>query len=181
MLGMLARYWWVLAVRGALAVLFGLAAFAWPGLTLALLILFFGAWVLVDGAFSLAAALSGAAPADHRWLLGLEGAAGIALGVLTYLAPENTAVVLLMFIAAWALVRGVLQIVAAVQLRKEIEGEWLLVVSGLASIAFAMILMLRPAVGALAVLWTIGGFAIAFGLMLIALAFRLRGRRLALA
>lgn len=174
MLDLLARYWWLLALRGGVGILFGVAAFAWPGLTLGVLVLCFGAWALVDGAFSLAAALTGTAPSDHRWLVGLEGVAGIALGALTLLSPGVTALVLLMFVAAWALVRGVLQIVAAIQLRKEIEGEWMLVLSGLASIALAAILMFQPAAGALALLWLIGGFAIALGVLLLGLAFRLR-------
>lgn len=174
MLDLLARYWWLLALRGVLGILFGFAAFAWPGVTLGVLVLFFGAWALVDGAFGLAEALTGRAPSEHRWLLGLEGVAGVAIGVLTMISPDVTAIVLLMFIAAWSLVRGVLQIVAAIQLRKEIEGEWLLVLSGLASIAFAAILMFQPAAGALALLWMIGGFAIAFGVLLLVLAFRLR-------
>jgi len=174
MLDLLARYWWLLALRGVFAIAFGLATFAWPGVTLALLVLFFGAWVLVDGVFALAAALRGTAPSDQRWLVGLEGVAGVAIGVLTMISPGVTAIVLLMFIAAWSLVRGVLQIVAAIQLRKEIEGEWLLVLSGLASIAFAAILMVQPGAGALALLFLIGCFALAFGILMVVLAFRLR-------
>lgn len=174
MLDLLARYWWLVALRGLFAIAFGIMALAWPGVTLAVLVIFFGAWALVDGAFALVAALRGTAPADHRWLVALEGLAGIAIGALTLISPGITAMVLLMFIAAWSLVRGVLQIVAAIQLRKEIEGEWLLVLSGLVSIAFAAILMLQPGAGALALLLVIGGFAIAFGVLLVVLAFRLR-------
>lgn len=181
MLTTLARYWWVLAVRGVAAVVFGILAFVWPGVTLATLVLLFGAYALVDGVFAVLAAVGGRRHNDHWWALLLEGLLGIGVGVLTFRAPDITAVALLLYIAAWALATGVLEIVAAVRLRKEIEGEWWYVLGGLSSIVFAVLLLLRPDAGALALLWVIAIYAIVFGVTLVLLAFKVRGHRSRLA
>ena len=170
----LARNWWALALRGLVAVLFGLLAFVWPGLTVAMLVLLFGAYVLVDGVFAIAAAVKAPAGYDRWWVLLLEGIVGVIIGVLTFVWPAMTALVLLYFIAAWAIITGVLEITAAIRLRKSIGNEWLLVLSGVLSILFGLALMLMPGAGALAVVWLIGSYAVIFGVLLVALSFRLR-------
>jgi uncharacterized membrane protein HdeD (DUF308 family) len=170
----LARNWWALALRGLFAILFGIAAFAWPGITLGALVLLYGAYALVDGVFAIAAAVVGRTDGMPWWALVLEGVAGIAVGIMTFAWPGITALVLLYLIAAWAVVTGIFEIVAAVRLRKEIQGEWLLALSGILSVLFGFALVFNPLAGALAVVWLIGAYAIAFGTLMIALAFRLR-------
>ncbi len=174
MLQVLAKYWWTFTLRGALAVAFGLAAFFWPALTLSSLVILFGAFVFADGVLAIVNALRGSG-GGHRWVYLLEGLAGIGTGVLTFFWPGVTAVMLLMFVAAWAILTGISEIVAAVRLRKEIEGEWALGLSGLLSIGFGVALAARPGIGALAVTWLIGAYAIAFGIVLLVLGFRLKG------
>jgi uncharacterized membrane protein HdeD (DUF308 family) len=172
------RFWWLVALRGLVAVLFGIAAFVWPSITLTALVLMFGAYVLVDGVMNLAYAVS--SKIEHRVLFAIEGIAGIALGIVTLVWPDSTTIALLALIAAWAIVTGVLEVVAAFALRNAISNEWLLGLAGLASIAFGVILALQPQAGALAMIWVIGTYAIFFGVLLIALGFSLRslGQRL---
>ena len=174
MLIVLARNWWALALRGLFAVLFGIMAFAWPGITLGALVLLYGAYALVDGIFAIAAVLVGRPRGMPWWALLLEGLAGIAVGIMTFAWPGITALVLLYLIAAWAVVTGVFEIVAAIQLRRELRGEWLLALSGILSVLFGIALVVNPGVGALAVIWLIGAYAIVFGALLIGLGFRLR-------
>lgn len=170
----LARNWWALALRGAIAVVFGLLTFAMPGMTLQILLLLFGAYALVDGIFTILAAVR-EAQAHHRWgVLLLEGIAGILAGVLTFAWPGITALVLLYLIAAWAIFTGIFEIAAAIKLRKVITGEWFLALSGVASVLFGLLLFLAPGPGALVVVWWIGAYALVFGILMIALAFRLR-------
>jgi uncharacterized membrane protein HdeD (DUF308 family) len=171
---LLSRYWWVLLIRGLLAIAFGLMAYAWPGLTLGVLILFFGAYALVDGISSVASAIGGHAAGTPRWPLVLRGVLGIVAGLLTLFAPGITAVALLLYIAVWAILTGIAEIVTAIRLRREIEGEWLLALSGLASVVFGVLLIARPGIGALAVVWLIAAYAIVYGVLLVALAFRAR-------
>lgn len=175
MMEVLARNWWALALRGLFAVLFGLLAFAWPGLTLAALVILFGAYTLVDGVFALLAAVRAAEAHERWWLFVLEGGAGIAAGLITFMWPGITALVLLYLIAWWAVITGVFEIAAAIRLRKEISGEWALVLGGAASVIFGLLLLFRPGVGALAVIWLIGTYALVFGALLLTLGFRLRG------
>jgi len=170
----LARNWWVLVLRGLLAVLFGIAAFAWPGITLAALVILYGAYALVDGIFAIASVMIGRTSGMPWWALLLQGLAGIAVGIMTFAWPGITALVLLCLIAAWAVVTGIFSIVAAIRLRKEIRGEWLLALSGVLSIVFGFALVFNPLAGALAVVWLIGAYAITFGILLMALGFRLR-------
>ena len=178
MLNGVTRYWWAVALRGLAAVLFGLAAFVWPGLTLFVLVLLFGAYALVDGVGSLVHAFG--PDSNLRWLLVARGLAGIAAGIVTMAWPGITALVLLYLIAVWAIVTGVLEIVTAIQLRKVIANEWLLGLGGLASIIFGGILLFVPGGGALAMIWVIGSYALIVGVVLIALGFRLQaiGRHL---
>ena len=172
---MIALSWSALALRGVLAIIFGLLVFAWPGLTLWVLVLFFGANALVDGVLAIVAAVRGSASGGRWWGMLLEGILGIATGLVTFLWPGLTALVLLYFIAAWAIVIGVFEIVAAIRLRKEIEGEWLLALRGVLAILFGVILFANPGPGALAVVWLVGAFSIALGVLNLVLAFRLRG------
>ncbi|WP_072393960.1 HdeD family acid-resistance protein [Hyphomicrobium sp. CS1GBMeth3] len=173
MLDALARNWWLILLRGALAILFGVLAFIWPGITLFTLVILYGAFAFVDGVLALVAAIRGGTPAP-RWWLALVGVFGIAAGVLTLFWPQITALVLLLFIAAWAIVTGIFQIVGAIRLRHEIEGEWLLIASGVLSVVFGLLLVAWPGAGALAMILVIGSFAIMYGILLIAFALQLR-------
>lgn len=170
----ISRYWWALVLRGFAAIAFGVLAFTWPGITLQILVLFFGAYALVDGILSVAAAVRGRGHTDNWGLFLLQGILGIGLGILTWLAPGATAVAILLYIAAWALVTGVLEIVAAIRLRREIEGEVWLALGGMLSIAFGMLLLAFPLAGALGLIWLIASYAIAFGVCLVALGLRVR-------
>jgi uncharacterized membrane protein HdeD (DUF308 family) len=174
MLTMLARNWWVVALRGVFAIVFGVLAIVWPGLTLFVLITLFGAYALVDGIFAVIAGIASYSRNERWWAVLLEGIAGIILGLLTFFYPGITALVLVYFIAAWALVTGIFEIAAAIRLRKEIEGEWMMVLSGILSIIFGLFLVVAPGAGALGLTWVIGAYAIVFGVVLIVLAFRLR-------
>ena len=169
----LAKNWWLLLLRGIAAIVFGVLAFAWPGLTLLTLILFYGAFALVDGALAIVAAVTGA-PSAPRWWLAVVGVFGVAAGLLTFLMPGLSALVLLFFIAGWAVATGVLQIVGAIQLRKEIDNEWLLIFGGAVSVLFGVGMMLAPGAGALALVWVIGIYSVIPGVTLVALAFRLK-------
>jgi uncharacterized membrane protein HdeD (DUF308 family) len=175
MFAILARNWWMLAIRGVAAILFGIAAFAWPEMTLTVLVLLFAAYALVDGIFSVIAAFKDRKEHGQWWILLLEGLTGIAVGILAGGWPSVTALVLLYLIVGWAIATGVLEIVAAFLLRKEIEGEWLLALGGILSVLFGVVLGARPRAGALAIVWLIAAYAIVFGVLLIILALRLRG------
>ncbi|AHJ30112.1 HdeD family acid-resistance protein [Nodularia spumigena CS-584] len=170
----LARNWWTVALRGAIAIIFGLAALFWPDITLTALIFIFAAFVLVSGVLLAIAAFRDGLTHTHGWLMLLEGAIGIAVGIMAFIWPGITALVLLYLIAAWAIVTGVLEIIAAIQVRKEIQNEWLLAIAGIASVLFGVLLLVWPLAGALAILWIIGAYAIIFGILLLILAFRLR-------
>lgn len=173
----LARNWWVLLLRGLVAIAFGVLAWIQPGITIAALVLLFGAYTLVDGVLGAWTAIAGRKEHEHWWVLLLWGVVGIAVGVMTFVAPGVTAFALLFYIAIWAVATGVLQIVAAVRLRKEIAGEWLLVLGGLASVVFGVLLMAQPGAGALALVWLIAAYAVVFGIVMVLLAFKLRGLR----
>ncbi|RIK44112.1 MAG: hypothetical protein DCC55_03605 [Chloroflexi bacterium] len=177
MIATLAQNWWVLAIRGVAAILFGIGAFLWPGLTLTALVLLFGAYTLVDGVFAIVAGISTRREQERWWMMILAGLAGLLAGVLTFLWPGITALVLLYVIAGWSIVTGVLEVAAAIRLRKEIEDEWLLGLAGIASIIFGILLMILPGPGALALVWLIGSYALFYGVLLLVLAFRVRGLR----
>jgi len=166
MLALLSRYWWVLVARGVMAIALGVFAFVWPQETITALVLVFGAVALVDGTVAFVASIAGRRLTPYWWVLLLQGLLGIAVGVLTLFNPAITAVALLIYIAVWAIGMGVLQVVAAVRLRRDISGEWWLALGGVASVAFGILLMRNPAEGALAVLWLIGSFALVWGVML---------------
>jgi uncharacterized membrane protein HdeD (DUF308 family) len=174
LLDALARNWWLLMLRGVAAIAFGMLAFVWPGPTLAVLVIFFGAFMLVDGVFSLWAAVTGRGETMQRWWLALAGALGVAIGLMTFFWPGVTALTLILFIGAWSLVRGIFEIVGAIQLRKEIDNEWMLILGGALSVIFGLGVLVLPGAGALALVWLIAIYAIAFGVMMVAFAFRLK-------
>lgn len=173
----LAKNWWLILLRGVAAIVFGVLAFLWPGVTLLTLVIFYGAYVLVDGLLALWAAATGGGGMMPRWWLALAGLLGVVAGLLTFFWPGVTALVLIMFIGAWALVRGVFEIVGAIQLRKEIDNEWMLILGGALSVAFGLGVLLLPGAGALALIWLIAAYAIAFGIVTVLLALRLRKHR----
>jgi uncharacterized membrane protein HdeD (DUF308 family) len=169
----LAKNWWMLLLRGVAAVIFGVLTFAWPGMTLLTLIMFYGAFALIDGVLAIVAAITGGAPAP-RWWLAIVGLLGIATGLVVFMMPGLTALVLLYFIAGWAIATGVFQIIGAIRLRKEIDDEWYLILGGLISVLFGIGVMMAPGAGALALLWVIGIYAVVIGVIMVGLAFRLK-------
>jgi len=173
----LSRNWWAVVLRGVAGVVFGIGIFLMPGLSLAVLVLLFGAYAFVDGIFGIVSAIRRRGTSDRWWLLLLEGIAGVAVGIITLLWPGITAFALLYLIAFWALITGVLEEAAAFRLRQVITNEWLLVLTGLTSIALGVVLLLFPRAGVLAVVLWIGAYAFVTGILLIALGFRLRTMR----
>jgi uncharacterized membrane protein HdeD (DUF308 family) len=172
----LARNWWAVALRGLAGILFGIITFVSPAISLAALVLLFGAYAFADGVLSIVSAVRRRG-ADRWWLLLLQGIVGIAAGVVTWLWPGITAITLLFVIAAWALAGGALQVAAAIRLRKVITGEWLLALSGVLSIALGVLLVAFPGPGALALVIWMGAYAFVFGILLMVLGFKLRGLR----
>ena len=176
MLTMLRKYWWTILLRGIIAVLFGIAAFVWPGITIVFLISLFGAYALLDGIISVVIGIAQYGENERWWGILLQGICGIAVGLMTFLWPHVTGLILLYFIAGWSILTGLFQIVAAIRLRKVMSGEWLLGLSGVISVLFGITLFVYPAAGALAVIWMIGIFAILNGLLLIFLSLRLKSK-----
>ena len=175
MLATMSKNWWLVAIRGIAAIAFGILAFIWPGITLLVLVYLFAAYALVDGISALLAIIRGEPEARRNgWALAIIGIAGIIAAIGTLIYPDITAVVLLNFVAAWAIVSGIFQIAAAVRLRKEIEGELLMALSGVASIAFGALLIVFPGTGLLTLVWLVAAWSIVFGVILVALAWRLR-------
>ena len=166
----LTQHWWVVLLRGVLAILFGVMAYAWPGVTLAVLVLFWGAYALTDGIFEVIAGVRG------KWgALTLLGVLGIAAGIVTFVWPGITAITLVWVFAFWAIVAGVLQVSAAIRLRREIQGEWLWILSGVCTALLGVLLLLYPGAGALSIIWLIAGLAVVWGILLVMLAFKLKG------
>jgi len=170
---LLRRYWWLLALRGLAAVLFGILAFVWPGMTIFWLVCFFGAYALVNGILSFVLAAKAPKGSGVAGLI-FGGLLSVAAGLLTFFWPALTALGLLILIAWWAIVNGVMEIIMAIRLRKVITNEWFLILAGLASIVFGVLLLLQPTVGALVLIWWIGAWALFFGVLLMILAFRMR-------
>jgi uncharacterized membrane protein HdeD (DUF308 family) len=170
----LARHWWVFLIRGLVAIVFGLVGFFYPAATLFTLVLFYGAYALVDGVFAIVSAVRGEEGMGPRWWLAAVGVLGIIAGLVTYLMPGLTTLVLLTVIGVWALLYGVSEIVGAIRLRKEIDNEWLLMMHGALAVLFGLMVLFRPGAGALALIWVIASFAFASGVLLVALAFRLK-------
>src|SRR4051812_36245410 len=169
-----AESWWVLALRGLVAILFGLAALFWPGLILVVLIVLFGLYALVDGVLAVIAAFRSSGRGMRRPLLLIEGAIGILFGILALFWPGLTALTLLYIIAFWTILSGIARIVMVIMLRREIENEWSIALSGVLSVILGIILILLPGAGLLAYTWLIGLLALAVGIALIYYAFRVR-------
>lgn len=170
MLATLAEHWWAFVLRGIFAILFGIGALAFPGLTVLVLVVLFSFYCFVDGFTSLAMAFE----ADHKAWYVIGGLVSLAAGVITFARPGVTAIALLMLIGVWAIVRGVIEIVAAIQIRKLVEGEWLLALAGVVSVLFGLIVLFRPGAGALAIIWLIAFFALILGFLLLGVGFKLR-------
>ena len=170
----LAHNWWMLALRGLVAIIFGVLAFVLPGMTLLTLVFLFGAYAIVNGVLALVHAFSAPKGYPRFGALIFTGILSIAAGVLAFVWPGITALSLVLLIAAWAIVNGVFEIATAIRLRRVIEHEWLLALAGILSVLLGIVILLQPGAGALALVWWIGGFALAFGVLLVALAFRVR-------
>lgn len=173
MLDSLARNWWLLLLRGICAIIFGVLTLAWPGLSLLTLVLLYGIFALFDGGLAIGAAIMGGTPAP-RWWLALVGLLGIGAGAVTLMWPGITGLVLLYFIAGWAIAAGIFEIVGAIKLRAEIEGEWWLIASGVLSVLFGFGILLFPGAGALGIALAIGSFAIVYGALLVGFSWRLK-------
>src|SRR5262249_25849351 len=172
---LLARNWWAVGLRGLAAVIFGILTLVVPRMTLIALIALFGAYALVDGIIAVYLAIRGH-ESNHQWgWLLVEGIAGVLVGIVTFRWPGVTALALLAFIAAWAILTGIGEIFVAIELRRVLNDEWLLLLGGAASVVFGLLLIIFPGTGALALLVVIGTYAIVFGVLLLGLAWRLRG------
>ena len=176
-LELLRKEWGWIALRGFLALIFGVLTFAMPGITLVILVVVWGAYALIDGVLALVAGFRIRDNGKPLWSLIVVGLVGIAAGVVTFFWPGLTALTLMLIIGLWAIAIGIFQIAAAVRFRKHIRGEWLHALSGVVSVVFGIAVVARPGAGAIALVWIIGSFAIVFGVMLIGVAFRLRGAR----
>jgi len=176
----LTHNWWLLVLRGVAAILFGLAAFVWPGLTLFVLIVLFAAYAFVDGILAVITGLSHTKDSPRWWVFLLEGLVGIAIGVIAFVWPGVTTLVILAMIAAWAILTGILEIAAAIRLRREINNEWLLALGGILSVGLGILLIAQPVAGTLAVIWIIGAYELIAGVVWIALGFRLRNREVSM-
>jgi uncharacterized membrane protein HdeD (DUF308 family) len=172
----LSRNWWLIALRGLAGILFGIITFVAPSITLAVLVILFGAYAFADGVLAIASAVRRRGAADRWGMLLLEGVVGVAAGLVTLFWPGITALTLLYVIAFWALLTGVLEIAVAVRLRRVITGEWLLALGGIGSIVFGVTVALFPAAGALVLVLWIGAYMLFFGVLFVALGFRLRAR-----
>ena len=172
----LADNWWLMLLRGIVAILFGILALVYPGITLVTFVWVFGAFAFVDGIFSIGAAIRGGTMMPRWWLV-IVGLAGIAAGIAAVVWTGMTALLILTFIGIWSIIRGVFEIAGAIRVRQHIDNEWMLIGAGLLSILFGIIVLIAPGAGALALLWLIGAWAIVSGVMLVGFAFRLRGLR----
>ena len=171
----LSRNWWLVVLRGVLAILFGLAAFIWPGITLLTLIVIFGVYAIVDGVIAIVTGFSRTKDSPRWWTFLLEGLVSIGAGIVALVWPGLATLVLIYMIAFWAIFTGILEIAAAVRLRHEITNEWFLALGGVLSIGLGILLFLQPAAGSLAIVWLIAGYALIFGILLVILGIRLRG------
>ena len=173
----LVKNWWAVALRGAAALIFGILTTLWPNIGLTSLVLLFGSFAIVAGVFNLIAAVRRLRGERRWWEFLLQGLVSVAVGTVTLIMPDLTALALVYVIAAWAILTGILEIAAAIMLRRQIRGEWWLALAGVLSVAFGAVLAIWPGVGALALVLWIGAYAIVLGILLIALGFKLRRLR----
>ena len=169
------RNWWIVAVRGVLAIVFGILALVWPDTTKLALVLLFGTFALVDGFSAIAAGIALSPHFKRWWALLLEGLTGTMIGVLTFSWPNVTGLILLYFIAAWAVITGIFEIVAAIEFRNVVSREWTMIIGGILSVSLGALLFAFPYAGAMSIVWLIGMYAIAFGIIELIIAFHLRG------
>jgi uncharacterized membrane protein HdeD (DUF308 family) len=174
MVHVLARNWWALLIRGIAAVIFGILAFTWPGATLFAICILFGAYAFVDGVFAIVAAVRAAQAHERWWPFVIEGIVGLAIAAITFYDVTITFLALYFTVAVWAFITGILEIAAGIQLRKHIANEFLLILAGLASIVFGVFMFWHPVAATIAIVWIIATYAVVFGIIMIALAFRLR-------
>jgi uncharacterized membrane protein HdeD (DUF308 family) len=168
------KHWWQIALRGFLALIFGILVLAWPGVALAILAIIFGAYVFVDGIFTLVAAVNYKAGAGRRTWLFIRGIAGIVVGLITFFWPAITALALVIIIAAWALVTGVMELIFAFKANQDSAIRWMFAISGILSLILGALMLAQPIIGALVIVWVIGAYAVLAGILLIILGFRLR-------
>ena len=173
----LSQNWWLMVLRGVLAILFGVSAILWPGITWLTLILLFGVYTIVDGSIAIWTGLSRTKESSRWWTFVLEGLLGIGAGIVALIRPDLATLVLLYMIAFCAVFTGILEILAAIRLRNEITNEWFLALGGVLSIGVGILLFLQPAAGGLAIIWIIAGYALVFGILLVILGIRLRNWR----
>jgi uncharacterized membrane protein HdeD (DUF308 family) len=173
MLDVLTQKWWAVALRGILAIVFGIVALAFPGAMLVSLAVVFGAYALVNGVLAIVAAF-GSRGRDAVWYV-LDGILGIAVGIATFFFPGITAQALVFLIGVWAILTGIFEVVAGFEL--PVKRDWLLVIAGIASIIFGVLVFAYPASGALAIVWLIGIYALAFGVTMLVFGIRLRSMR----
>jgi uncharacterized membrane protein HdeD (DUF308 family) len=175
MLQSFAQSWWLYALRGVAAIIFGVLAFISPAATVLALVLIFGIYAIADGVMAVFAAFQMRKDFSHWWVVLLEGLAGILVGIIALVYPVLTAGALLLLIAFWAVFTGIMEIIAAIRLRREIKNEWFLILSGILSVILGVLLFAFPLSGSLALVWMIGFYAVFFGVLMLFLAFKVRG------
>ena len=174
MLALIKQNWWMLALRGAVAILFGIGAFLWPALTALAFVLLLAAFAFAEGVFAFIGAFGWGLPGGQRLLMILVGLLGLAVGVFAIGRPGVSAVIIVLWVGWWAIITGVFQAVVAIEMRKQIENEWVLVFGSLLSVLFGILLLWRPLAGVLTLTWLFGFYAIIFGTAMLGLGFRLR-------
>ncbi|ATL49520.1 hypothetical protein COR50_21365 [Chitinophaga caeni] len=169
----IAQNWWLFILRGVFAILFGLIAFFWPGITIQVLTIFLGAFLLVDGVFACYNGIKIRKSDSQYWVLILEGLLGIAAGLVVFFWPGPTVIFLIYMLAFWAIFTGVLEIIVAIKWRKEMENEWMLILAGVLSIVLGILFLAQPIAGAIVIAYWLGIYAGIFGIMLIMVGIRL--------
>ena len=171
------KHWWQVAVRGLIALLFGILLLVWPGVSLFVFAIFFGAFAFVDGIFTLVAAVNYKAGAGQRAWLFVRGILGIIVGIVTFFWPAITELALVFLIGAWALVTGIMELNFAFRSVRETGAKWLFAVSDILSIILGILLLVRTIAAIIVMIWAIGAYAIIAGIVLIALGFWLRSQK----
>ena len=172
-----AKHWWQILIRGLIALIFGILVLAWPGIAIAVFVIIFGAYVFVDGIFTLVAAINYKAGAGSRTWLFIRGIAGIIVGLVIFFFPVIAAAALVILVAAWALVTGVMELIFAFKANQDTAIRWMFAISGILSLILGLLMVAQPIIGALVIVWVIGIYAVLAGILLIILAFRLRSAK----